>query len=77
MTKPKLRLLEKEKPEDGKWILAISKDRRVQLCRYKWDAEDHYFPSSGFSVEETLAWFYADEFADWIVMKSLGVDVDE
>ena len=64
--KLKWRLLEKEKPEDGKWIIAISKDRRVQLCRYKWDAEDHYFPSCDcdLSVEETVAWVYASEWFD-------------
>lgn len=73
MNKPKWRLLKKEKPEDGKWIIAISKDRRVQRCRYKWDAEDHYFPPAGFSVEETVAWIYdsepqegLDEIEEWL-----------
>lgn len=44
-------------PEDGKWCIFTDKKGQIAVERFKFDAENHFFPPGRFfELEDAVAW---------------------
>lgn len=43
-------------PEDGSWSVWKDKFGRIEIARFKFDGEDHFFPRSKIHEKDVVAW---------------------
>lgn len=52
-----MQLFGKNLPEDGQWAVWKDKLGHIEIARFKYDAQDHFFPQTKYIEEENvIAW---------------------
>lgn len=49
-------------PEDGKWVLVCDRNGKHHIARFKFDAINHFYPSTTVELEDSIVWRYVDWF---------------
>lgn len=53
--------LEGDIPSDGDWALFVTNEGECEVCRFKQDAFDHFFPPAPIRIENVEAWISLDD----------------
>ena len=53
--------LEGDIPNDGDWALFVTNEGECEVCRFKQDAYDHFFPPAPIRIENVEAWISLDD----------------
>ena len=50
-------------PPDGSWQMFFTRNEDAEVCRFKVDVVDHFFPLSRLiKIENVVAWISLDDF---------------